>query len=67
MKNLIVYDIKEKDDYFNITFKYKKMKKISYTTSSFDYDVGDYLRVYCALSLPKGKRALKMILIIKCI
>lgn len=53
-ENLIVYDIKEKDDYFNITFKYKN-EKISYTTSSFDYDVGDYLRVYGALSLPKEK------------
>lgn len=54
-ENLIVYDIKEKDDYFNITFKYKN-EKIIYTTSSFDYTVGDYLRVCGILSLPKEKR-----------
>ena len=54
-ENLIVYDIKEKNDYFNITFKYKN-EKIIYTVSNFDYDVGDYLNVSGTLALPKEKR-----------
>ena len=54
-ENLIVYDIKEKTDYLNVTFKYKN-EKIMYTTSSFEYEIGDYLSAKGTLTKPKGKR-----------